>query len=527
MSKRMTMAAVAGLAGLLAFAPAAEAKTFRYAAQGDFLGLDPHINNHGPTNAMKGNIYEGLVYRTSELKIEPALATEWKAIDATTWRFTLRQGVTFHNGEKFTADDVIFSWKRNAQAQSEMSFTTASVADVKKIDDFTIEIVTKSPNPILMQELPSFFIMSKDWTEKNGAVDIVRGAGVQSFANNNANGTGPFKLKERVPDTRSVVVPNDKWWGTPTHNLTEAVFSPIRNPATRVAALLSGEIDLIYPVPLQDVQRINSSGSAKVLQGPELRTIYLGFDQNRDELLDMKGSGKNPFKDVRVRRAFYQAIDMDQIRRVVMRNASVNTGSMIAPGIQGFDEEVNKRYPFDPEASKKLLAEAGYASGFPVTFDCSNDRYVNDEAICTAIVPMLKRVGIDVKLNAQTLSKHFDKIGKKEGNNTSFFLMGWTPGTFDALNAFTELMSMTAGPGTWNNGRYSNPQFESLVNQIKGEMDQSKRNALIKQAATLHKEDFGHIPLHQQTLAWGLRDTVDKISQRAWDDVDLRNVRMK
>jgi peptide/nickel transport system substrate-binding protein len=173
MSKRMTMAAVAALAGLLAFAPAAEAKTFRYAAQGDFLGLDPHINNHGPTNAMKGNIYEGLVYRTSELKIEPALATEWKAIDATTWRFTLRQGVTFHNGEKFTADDVIFSWKRNAQAQSEMSFTTASVADVKKIDDFTIEIVTKSPNPILMQELPSFFIMSKDWTEKNGAVDIV------------------------------------------------------------------------------------------------------------------------------------------------------------------------------------------------------------------------------------------------------------------------------------------------------------------------------------------------------------------
>ncbi len=527
MFRRASLVIAASVAGFFALASTGETKTFRYAAQSDFQGLDPHINNHGPTNAMKGNLYEGLVYRSPDLTIEPALATGWTQVDPTTVRFSLRRDVTFHNGEKLSADDVIFSWRRNSQEQSEMAFSTASVEEIRKLDDYTIEVVTKAPNPILMLELPTFFIMSKEWTEKNGAADIVRGASVQSFANNNANGTGPFKLKERATDTRTVVVPNEKWWGTPKHNLTEAVFTPIRNSATRVAALLSGEIDLMYPAPLQDVQRINASGGAKVLQSAELRTIFLGFDQFRDELLDMKGTGRNPFKDVRVRRAFYQAIDVGQIRRVVMRNASVVTGGMIAPGVQGFDPEVNERYPFNPEASRKLLSEAGYPTGFPLTFDCPNDRYVNDEAICTAIVPMIKRIGIDVKLNVQPLSRHFDKIGKKGGNNTSFFLMGWTPSTFDALNVFTELMTMKAGPGSWNNGRYYNPAFETLVQRIKGEMDPATRNGLIKQASIIHKDDFGHVPLHQQTLAWAVRDSVASVAQRAWDDVDLRTVRMK
>ncbi len=296
-----------------------------------------------------------------------------------------------------------------------------------------------------------------------------------------------------------------------------------------MAALLSGEIDLMYPVPLQDIKRLEGDPNVEVLQGPELRTIFLGMDQYRDELLDMPGSGKNPFKDQRVREAFAHAIDLDAIQRVVMRGASTPTGLMIAPGINGFEEELNEPYAYDPEQSKALLQEAGYGDGFPVTLDCPNDRYVNDEAICTAIVPMLERIGIDVTLNAQTKSLHFNKIGLPEGNNTSFYMLGWTPGTYDAYNALQNLMTMDGeAQGIWDSGRYSNPKVEELTDQIAVEIDPDKRAALIHEAFQIHKDDVGHLPLHQQALAWGVRtDTVESVIQRPQNDVDLRTVVMK
>ena len=529
MKLRLALFGAAAALALTLGAAGAQAKTFRYAAQGDFLGLDPHINNEGPTNAMKGNLYEALLYRDYELKLHPALATDWEQVNDTTWRFKLRQGVKFHGGQTFNADDVVFSFDRIRQKDSEMSFAVITIKDIKKIDDYTIELTTSGPDPILLQNLPLFYIMDKEWTEANNAQNVVRGAGVQTYANQHANGTGPFKLVERVADTRTVVEPNPEWWGKAPHNLTRAVFTPIKNAATRVAALLSGEVDMIYPVPLQDVDRIKNNPGTRMLQGPELRTIFFGFDQHRDELLDMPGTKKNPFKDQRVRKAFYQAIDINGINRVVMRGASQPSGSMIAPGINGFVEEIHKaRYPYDPEAAKKLLAEAGYPNGFPVTLDCPNDRYVNDEAICLAVVPMLKRIGIDIRLNAQNRSLHFDKIGQKQGNNTSFYMLGWTPGSYDALNMIDNIITMKGeGRGTWNSGRYSNPKVEALADQIKVETDQKKRSDLIRQAMQIHHEDVGHIPLHQQTLAWAVRDSVADIKQRPNDDVDLRWVVMK
>jgi peptide/nickel transport system substrate-binding protein len=301
------------------------------------------------------------------------------------------------------------------------------------------------------------------------------------------------------------------------------VFTPIPNNATRVAALLSGEIDLMYPVPLQDVPRLEKDPAVQVLQGPELRTIFLGFDQWRDELLDMKGSGKNPFKDLRVRKAFAQAIDTQAIKR------STPTGLMIAPGINGFQDELNTPYKFDPEASKKLLAEAGYADGFTVTLDCPNDRYVNDEAICTSVVPMLERVGIKVTLNAQTKSLHFNKIGQAQKNNTSLFMLGWTPGSYDGYNPLQNLMTVDGkGQGTWNCGRYTNPKVEALTDQIASECDGDKRLTMMREAFQIHQDEVGHIPLHQQALAWGISSkSVDKVWQRPFNDVDLRYVVMK
>ncbi|BBK38893.1 ABC transporter substrate-binding protein [Allostella sp. ATCC 35155] len=523
------IAFVAATALAMALAVPVAAKTFKYSTTGDVIGMDPHINNEGPTNAMKDNLYEGLVSRHWDLTVRPALATEWTQVNPTTTRFKLRAGVTFHDGTPFTADDVVFSFDRIRGDQSDMKTYVTGVREVRKIDDLTVELVTEAPDPVLIQNLSLFHIMSKAWAQKHNTLLPLRGANAESFANRNANGTGPFKMVERVPDTRTVLVPNEKWWGKPEHNLTRVEFKPIANAATRVAALLTGEIDMMFPVPLQDVPRLERTAGVKVLQGPELRTIFLGMDQFRDELLDMPGTGKNPFKDVRVRRAFYQAIDINAIQRVVMRGASTPTGLMIAPGINGFSKELNQRYPFDPEASKKLLAEAGYPQGFPVTLDCPNDRYVNDEAICQAIVPMLTRVGINIKLNAQTKGLHFDKIGLKDGRRTSFYMLGWTPGTYDAHNMLFNIITLSSGPGSgaWNSGRYTNPKVEELTRSIAREIDPEKRTAMIHEAMKLHKEDFGHIPLHQQALAWGVRDSVAGIPQAANDAVMLKYVRMK
>ena len=507
---------------------AAEAKTFRYSTSGDILGLDPYTNNEGPTNTMKNNLYEGLIHRSYDLSLHPALATDWKQTDDVTWRFNLRKGVKFHNGNDFTADDVLISFKRIQEPASNMTFVVKSMEKIVKVDDHTIDIITKGPDPTLLLTLPLFWIMDKEWLEANDAYGIQEGATVSTFANLNVNGTGPFMLEEWVADTRTVLVPNPNWWNTPQHNLTKAIFQPIGNNATRVAALLSGEIDLMYPVPLQDIARLESTSGVTALQGPELRTIFLGFDQHRDELMDMPGSGKNPFRDVRVRKAFYQAIDIEAIHRVVMRKASKPTGLMIAEGINGFQPDMNKRFPYDPAVARKLLADAGYAKGFSVTFDCPNDRYVNDEAICLAIVPMLKRIGIDAKLNAQTKSLHFEKISRKQDYNTSFYMLGWTPGSLDAHNPLLQLMTLDGeGQGTWNSGRYSNPRIEELTDLIGSEIDVDKRNAMIREAFKIHQDEVGHIPLHQQALAWGIGDKVKEVKQRPNNDVDLRYVIMK
>jgi peptide/nickel transport system substrate-binding protein len=288
------------------------------------------------------------------------------------------------------------------------------------------------------------------------------------------------------------------------------VFTPIGNDATRVAALLSGEIDVMEPVPLQDVDRIKAGGNFDVLQGPELRTIFLGMDQKRDELLFSSVKGKNPFKDKRVRQAFYQAIDIEGIKSRVMRNASMPTALMVGPGVRGFQPDMNKRLPYDVEAARKLLAEAGYPGGFEVGMNCPNDRYVNDSPICQAVAANLARVGIKVNLQAESKNTYFPKILRRD---TSFYLLGWTPSTTDAHDAMTALIATPTdkGQGQFNLGSYSNPKFDELTLKIQSETDDVKRNAMIREAFKIHQDDVGHIPLHQQSLAWGVKKNVSLV----------------
>jgi len=515
---------LAGAAALALWGAGADAKTFRYATSGDLLGLDPHLNNEALTNGFKGNVYEGLITRSPDLKLEPGLATSWTQTSPTTWRFTLRKGVTFHDGSPFTAADVAFSVKRFNHPNSTMAPAAPGIESATVVDDFTVDLKTKAPDPVVLQGLPFLFVMSKGWSEKNASADPASGANPTSYANLNANGTGPFKVKDRVPDQQTVLIPHAGWWAKPQHNLTEVVFRPIKADATRLAALVSGEIDMMFPVAPQDTQRLTGTPGIRILTGQGVMTVFFGLDQGRAELLDMPGTGKNPLKDRRVRQAMYQAIDMDTIARVIMRRAAQPTGLLIAPGIEGFDAELNKRYPFDPDGAKKLMAEAGYADGFPITLDCPNDRYVNDEALCQAVVPMLARIGVKVRLNAQTKALHFAKAGKPGNYNTSMYMLGWIPGTFDAHHVLVNLI--TEG-GIWNAGMYKNPRVEELTKLVGTEMDPVKRRAMMQEALKIHKDDFGHTPLLQQATVWAARDSVGTIQQSPLDFVYLKDVVMK
>ncbi len=522
---RAAVMAAATAAAAVGSAAEADAKTFRWAFQGDAQSLDPHSLNETFTVGFHSNIYEGLIRRGPNLEIQPSLAVSWELVEPTRWRFHLRKGVTFHNGNAFDADDVVFSFARILKEGSDMGGRLAPGTEVIKVDDHTVDFVTEVPNPILHYEWDGVFIMDKEWAEAHDAAapsDVARGA--ENYAAFHANGTGPFKVVSRETDVRTVLEPNPDWWDEPRHNLTKVVFTPISSDATRVAALLSGEIDMMYPVPVQDMARIEANPGTEVLTGPELRTIFLGMDQMREELLYSSVEGENPFRDVRVREAFYRAIDIQAIHEKVMRGLSTPSALMISPFLFERADEF-ERLAYDPALARRLLAEAGYRDGFRLGMDCPNNRYVNDEAICQAIVAMLAKVGVEVDLLAQPKAQFFAKLLRYD---TSFYLLGWTPGSFDSWNVLNNLvrcLDREAEPvvGKFNLGGYCNPRIDELTDQILVETDARRRNDMIEEAYRILHEDRGYIPLHQQNLAWGKKTGIDLV-QRADNQFMLYHV---
>ena len=508
-----------------------QAKTLRWSYQGDATTMDPMALNETFTLGFQGNIYETLAGYDGDLKLVPLLAESWTNPEPNKWVFKLREGVKFHDGSPFTADDVIFSWKRALTPGSDMKAYASKAADIKKVDDYTIEVTTPTPNPILPREWTFLYIMSKDWSEKNKTTEAtnVKGDNQGNYANLHANGTGPFMLVERQPDVKTVLKRYDGYWNKdiPT-NVDEVVFQPISQEATRVAALISGEMDIVQPVPVQDWKRLEDAKGVKPLSAPEARAIFIGMDQHRDELLFSDVKGKNPFKDARVREAVVLAVDTKAIIDKIMRGAAQPLGSLVATSVNGYNDSYGAPTKTDIERAKKLLAEAGYPKGFSVTLDCPNDRYVNDEKICQAVAGMLARVGIKINLLAQNKSKYFGKILLQAGNDTSMYMLGWTPSSTDAHNVLLNLASCRdakTAAGQFNLGGYCNPKVDELQRQIGVETDQDKRNAMIKEAFEIVRNDYGYLPLHQQPISWGVKDDI-KVVQRADDVLDLRNVVM-
>jgi peptide/nickel transport system substrate-binding protein len=512
--------AAATAAAFAAASPPAPATTFTWATANDILGLDPHANNHGVTNAMKSNVYEPLVRRDADGSIKPALAERWEQPSPTVWRFHLARGVRFHGGQPLTAEDVLMSLER--VRQNDMAYTVQSVASGRAVDPHTVELETRGPNPILLQDLTLFFVMSKAWVEQNNAFAVARAGqpgAATAFAQLNANGTGPFRVVERAADERTVLVPNPEYRERLDHGITRAVFRPVASAPTRVAALLSRELDVMYHVPLQDVPRLQGAQGVRLVQGPTARTIYLAMDVSRPESLEAPGA-PNPLLDVRVRRALYQAIDMGTIRRVVLRESTTLAGLPIAPAVGGFVPELNERLPFDPEAARRLLAEAGQANP-RLTLACPSNRYVNDEAICQSAVAMLQRAGVQARLEAVPFTRFLQRGANKE---FQFWMLGWTPGNFDMTNPARELL----GEGSFNWGSFRDEAMERLAAEI-GTLspEDPRRQELARQYWTRFRELVPMIPLHQEPQVFGVRETVADFQLRVQEDLELRGVRMR
>jgi peptide/nickel transport system substrate-binding protein len=509
------LATAAALALALVAAITADAATLRWAGRGDMQTTDPHSQNENLTNNINSLVYEFLLNRDKKLGLVPALAESWTQVNPTTWRFKLRPGVKFHDGTPFTADDVVFSFERARADTSQLRVYANASGIPKKIDDLTVEFTnTNGPNPIELEHIQTINIMSKAWCEKNRATKPQNFTQKEEMITaRQANGTGPYMLKSREPDVKTVLTKNPNWWGIKAGvwegNADEVIYTPIVSDATRVAALISGEVDLVNDPPPQDVPRLSQTPGIKILEGTENRIVFIGMDQFRDELLYSNVKGKNPLKDKRVREALYYAIDIEAIKKNTMRGLSNPSGAMLPSPLQT-TPEVEKRLPYDKERAKKLLTEAGYPNGFEITLDCPNNRYINDEKICQALAAMWSQVGVATKVNAMPRAVYFPKLEK---NDTSMYMLGWGGGTTDAIFILQPVLSTKngKGDGDYNYGRYTNAKLDDLVAQIKVNMNADARMKEIHAALLAHNAETNHIPLHRQVIPWAERANVTAV----------------
>jgi peptide/nickel transport system substrate-binding protein len=529
-------ALLAGVVALGAGAAQAQAPqrpgVLRMATSVDAATLDPHATNALFTFLVIHQVYEGLTWRGDDLKVHPGLATRWEQVEPTRWRFHLRDGVRFAGGEAFEADDVVFSLERALKPTSNYGIFVDTVASVTQVDRLTVDVVTRVPDPVIPDKMTRVMVMDRGWSEAN------RATVPQNFAQReethtvrNANGTGPYVIRTRDVDSRTVMVRNPAWWGangggaSPSGsrgNVMEYHHITLASDATRVAALLSGEVDFVHVVPVQDVARITRDQRLRILEGQENRTVWIGMRQDVDELAGSDVRGRNPFRDLRVRQAIAHAMDLDSMRRTTLRGQGVPTGSMWTQFVNGWSPDTDRRTPYDPARARALLAEAGYPNGFSVPLECPTGTY--DEA-CQAVSAMLARVGIRAQLNIQPNAVFSQRVRRQE---PMMYLLSWGVPTFDASYTLRAVMASRAigGAATWNAGGWSNPAFDAMLPRIDAEGDPEARRALIREAHALHNADLGHIPLYHMMIPWAHRAGVT-IQHRADNQFQVREIRVE
>ena len=469
--------------------------------QAAITSMDPHFHNLSPNNSLSLHIFEPLIKRDENQKLVPGLATSWKALDELTWEFKLRKNVRFHDGAAFTADDVVYSLKRVPEVpNSPSSFATFTkpIIDVKVVDPHTIIFKTASAHVLLPSDLASVMIVSRVSGDKATTPDYNSGKA--------AIGTGPYKFAEFVPNQRVVFKANYGYWGgeEPWDKITYKILT---NPAARVAALLSGDVQMIETVPTADIAKLSKDKNYNLVDKVSNRVIYVHLNQSTDKsppfVFDKAGKtlDKNPFKDARVRKALSMAINRDAIVDRVMEKKAVAAAQLLPDFFYGTSKKL-KPTKFDPEGAKKLLAEAGYPNGFAMTLHGPNNRYINDANIVQAIAQMYSRIGIDAKVETMPSAVYFNRATKLE---FGFMVLGWGTESGEQGSAMRSLLAtydQAKGMGVTNRGRYSNPAFDKVLSEALVTMDDKKREAMIQQAAEMVMGDVGLIPLHYEVSTW-------------------------
>ena len=512
--KPLRMLALAGLPLMLA-APAA-AQELRIGLASEPTSIDPHFHNLGPNNALRRHVFEGLVGQNAEQKVQPELASSWRAVDETTWEFKLRPNVKFSNGAELTAKDVIYTFCRVPTVEnspSSFTFAVRGFTAVEAPDPHTVVIKTANPLPLVPNNLATIGILS---AKANGGENVkFRAGGCEGLGTPpksvdfndpaKAIGTGPYRLANYTRGTSIILERNESYWGRAPH-WAKVTFRPMSSQGARVAGLLAGDVDFIENPPIQDFERIKGAGF-QIAEGLSNRIIYLHLDQFQDpswKTPGVKGTDKNPFLDKRVREAVSKAINRQAIVDRIMGGHAVAAGELLPYPLFG----ATKDFPvekYDPEAAKKLLAEAGYPNGFEVTLGSPNDRYINDEKIAQAIAQMLTRVGIKTNIDAMTASTFFTRRNKFE---FSTYLAGWGADSGEMSNSMNSLvvtLQPDKGLGPTNRGRYSNKQVDELVVKAMATVDDAAREKLLQEASKLAMSDYGIIPLHFEVTPWAFK----------------------
>ncbi|NIZ11722.1 ABC transporter substrate-binding protein [Pseudooceanicola sp. HF7] len=512
MKKLLMACATAALCTSMAAAPA-QAETFRYAGPVSPLTFDPHATNDFTTIAVLSQFYDTLLAIGPNMESLPGIATEWESVDESTWRFTIRDDVTFHDGTALTPEDVAFSIERGRKS-GYYGALFGKITSATVSGDNTVDVTSSLPDPILPEKMIRMFIFSKAWLEEHDAVEIPDlSADVAAYTVTHENGTGPMKLVSHKADVETRMEAFDGYWGEVTGNVTEAIYTPISAAPTRIASLLSGEVDAITNVPLQDIERLEANDYT-ITTAPQLLWIQLEMDGSRDvalEVFDKDGTPleTNPWKDVRVRQAVAQAVNADAIVERLLRGRARVMGEATIPEIGGYQPDMDDHWPYDPEAAKALLAEAGYPDGFQTSMNCPNERYVNIEDVCRAVSSMLARVGIDVKVNSMAWPE-FAKL-LVQGPSSSFHAIG-VASVWDTQDAFLSIMKTRdteAGEGFFNWALWSDPEFDAITDKLRVEFDPETREALYREGLSLAKERVNAVYLYQNQLIWAARPGIE------------------
>ena len=469
--------------------------------------IDPHFHNLGPNNAMARHVFDRLILQNELQQLKPGLAVSWAPIDDLTWEFKLREGVKFHDGSDFTADDVVCTWERAPDVpNSPSSFATYTKGKtVEKIDDYTVHFKSEAPYPLMANDVSTVTIVSNEGGCQGTTSEYNDGTA--------AVGTGPFKFVSYKPGDSIVVERNDDYWGDKPV-WTKVIFKPIKSGPARVAALLAGDVDVIAAVPTTDVATLEKNEKVSLSQGASNRVIYLHLDHDRVDSPFVKANGggqiDNPLQKLEVRKAISMAINRDAIVDRVMEGIAIKAGQLLPDGFFGISDKL-KPVEYDAKAAKEMLAAAGYPDGFELTIHGPNDRYINDAKIAEAIGQMLTRIGIKTTVETMPRSVYFGRASKGGPDNTpefSFILVGWGAGSGEASSPLKSLIATHTpekGWGSSNRGRYSNAEFDALLTTALSTVDDAKRQDLLAEATEMAIEDVAIIPTHYQVNTWGTR----------------------